>query len=119
MPNKTVSRDEEARKARRKIQASLTCTFDDSPIEFQIYELSAHGFSFLCEKKLCFFKKGAILERISIHNSANLEIINGSGHVVHDSDFDVNRTRIGVVFTKRKLDRTMPGIVRLRYCLCR
>ncbi len=104
---------EDVRKARRKTQDNAFCRFDTDPAEFTVYELSAHGFSFLCPKETCFFKKEAMLEKISIFNAEKLEIIRASGRVMHVAEFDFQKMRVGVFYTKKTLDRTISGKVRV------
>ena len=104
---------QDVRKARRKTQVDTTCRLDQDPVEFPVYELSAHGFSFLCERESCFFKKGAIFEKIKIINGEKLEIISGAGRVVHVAEFDVQKMRIGVSYTQKTLDRTVTGKIRI------
>ena len=108
-----VKEFEEVRKARRKVQNNTTCRFDSHTMELSIYELSAHGFSFLCRKESCFFKRGAILDKISIFNAEKLEIISAVGTVIHVSEFDSESMRIGVSYAKKSLDRTISGKVRI------
>ena len=108
-----VKEFEEVRKARRKVQNNTTCRFDSHAMEFLVYELSAHGFSFLCRKESCFFKRGAILDKISVLNAEKMEIIKASGTVMHLADFDFDNFRVGVSYTKKTLDRTISGKVRV------
>jgi len=104
---------EDIRNARRKIQNNITCRFDDNPLKFPVFELSSQGFSFLCQRDSCFFKRGAILDRISVLNGEELEIIKASGTIVHTVDFGYDKVRIGVFFNKKTMDRALKGKIRI------
>jgi extracellular factor (EF) 3-hydroxypalmitic acid methyl ester biosynthesis protein len=104
---------EDIRNARRKIQNNITCRFDDNPLKFPVFELSSQGFSFLCQRDSCFFKRGAILDRISVLNEEELEIIKASGTIVHTVDFGYDKVRIGVFFSKKTMDRALNGKIRI------
>jgi len=104
---------EDIRNARRKIQNNITCRFDDNPYKFPVFELSSQGFSFLCQRDSCFFKRGAILDRILVFNEEELEIIKGSGTIVHTVNFGFDKVRIGVSFSKKTMDRTLEGKIRI------
>jgi extracellular factor (EF) 3-hydroxypalmitic acid methyl ester biosynthesis protein len=101
------------RKANRKRQSDARCRFDKDPIEFHVFELSARGFSFLCTKDENIFKRGVVLERITILNAEQREIIVASGIVVHSTEFDAATMRIGVSYTTKRLDRTITGKIRV------
>ena len=108
-----ISNSEDIRKARRKRQNNSTCRFGNYRVRYLVYELSAHGFSFLCPKDSCLFNRGVILDRIIIANAEGLVIIAASGAVVHVTEFDFLSMRIGGFFTKKTLDRTIPGKIRV------
>lgn len=108
-----MSNSEETRKARRKRQDNSTCRFDNDEVRYPVYEFSAHGFSFLCPKNSCPFKRGVMLDRIAIANAEDVEIISASGTVVHVTELDFLNMRIGVLYAKKTLDRTMTGKIRV------
>jgi len=92
------------RNSQRIIQSNMSCRFDNNATLFPIHELSAHGFSFLCPTKLCFFRQGAIFNKLSILNIDKMEIISAAGTVVHTSQFDLKNMRVGVLFHKKQHD---------------
>ncbi len=104
---------EDIRHARRKEHHSISCCFDGESKSFKVYELSAYGFSFLCSKDSPLFRRGVMLDEISIHNSEGVEIILASGKIVHATEFDFETNRFGVHYTKKVLDRTITGKVRV------
>lgn len=105
--------EEESRNARRKTHHDMSCRFDNDPHVFKIHELSAHGFSFVCSKDLAYFKRGVVLEKIRITNAEGVEIIVASGRIAHSTEFDFEQNRFGVNYTKKILDRTIAGKVRV------
>ena len=108
-----VSSFEDNRNARRKSQTHTTCRFDDDRVDYRVYEMSAHGFSFLCPKEACIFKRGVVLVQIAIANGEGNEVIRGSGSVIHVTEFDYGHLRVGVRYTKKTLDRTVAGKIRV------
>jgi extracellular factor (EF) 3-hydroxypalmitic acid methyl ester biosynthesis protein len=108
---------EEIRNARRKSIRNTTCCFEKTSELYQVSDLSIKGFSFLCNKKSCFFKKGVTLESITFFDAENLKIIEASGTVVYVNGFDHANMRIGVSFIKNKILHSIVGSVRApRYC---
>jgi extracellular factor (EF) 3-hydroxypalmitic acid methyl ester biosynthesis protein len=88
------------------------CRFDDARSIHPVHELSALGFSFLCSRDDQLFKRGVFLDRISILNEERREIISASGTVVHATQFDLATQRIGVLYSRKTLDRTIAGTIR-------
>jgi extracellular factor (EF) 3-hydroxypalmitic acid methyl ester biosynthesis protein len=101
------------RKYDRSVQDSTFCIVQDIDTPFIVVEISAHGFSFACEKGDGRFSEGTELSEISVLNGTSQEIIHATGTIVHRSEFDSNQDRIGVHFVSKRLDNTMPGAVRL------
>jgi extracellular factor (EF) 3-hydroxypalmitic acid methyl ester biosynthesis protein len=104
---------DDVRTARRKMQFNITCRFDNEPNFFQVFELSAHGFSFICPKESCSFQSYQSLEDVRIVNGEGLEIISGSGTIIHVTQLDSYFMQIGVYYTKKTLDRTITGKIRV------
>ncbi len=109
----TVGSIEDTRNARRKRQTHTMCRFDDDRLEYRVYEMSAHGFSFLCPKAGCVFRRGVALDHIAIANGEGNEIVTGSGSIIHVTEFDYGHLRIGVRYAKKRLDRTIAGTIRV------
>ncbi len=101
------------RNSQRIIQSNMSCRFDNNATLFPIHELSAHGFSFLCPTKLCFFREGAIFNKLSILNIDKMEIISAAGTVVHTSQFDLKNMRVGILFQKKQHINQINGIIRV------
>lgn len=101
------------RSSQRILQENMNCQFDDNPTLFPIYELSSHGFSFLCPIELCFFRRGAFFKKVSITNIEKLELIAASGTVVHTSQFDLKNIRVGLLFEKKQHINQIKGIIRV------
>jgi len=101
------------RNSQRIIQSNMSCRFDNNATLFPIHELSAHGFSFLCPTKLCFFRQGAIFNKLSILNIDKMEIISAAGTVVHTSQFDLKNMRVGVLFHKKQHDYQIDKKIRV------
>jgi len=111
---KTFEEDlDNTRNSRRKFQTEMTCRFDDNSTEFQIWDISNSGFSFLCNKG-SFFKEGAIFNKISIFNKEKIEVINASGTISGTSEFDNDKTRIGIRYGKKRMDRMAGGKIRIQ-----
>ncbi len=104
---------EVTRNSRRKYQIEMTCRFDDNLTEFQVWDISNNGFSFLCNKG-SFFKEGAIFNKISIFNQEKNEVINATGTIVGTSEFDKSKTRVGIRFGKKRMDRMVGGKIRIQ-----
>ncbi len=103
----------EVRQARRRTQSNLYCRLDRPGSSFPIHELSAHGFSFLCLKADNQYHKWQGLEKITISNAEGVEIIAGSGVVVHVTAFDFLHRQVGVFFTRKTFDRSIAGAIRV------
>ncbi|MCG8637576.1 MAG: hypothetical protein MI863_27360 [Desulfobacterales bacterium] len=103
---------EEIRNARRKSIKNTTCCFENADELYQVSDLSIKGFSFLCNKKTCFFEKGVTLENITFFDAEKLKLIEASGTVVYVNDYDHANMRIGVAFIKNKILHSIPGSVR-------
>lgn len=103
---------EDIRTSRRQRQVNVSCRLNDLSHVFHVFELSARGFSFLCPKRLQTFKKWESLHKVVIANSENKEMINATGMVVHITEFDYLNMQVGVIYTKRVLDRTISGKIR-------
>ena len=56
----------EVRTARRKTQRDVYCAVEGEKNVYPVYELSAHGFSFLCPKDSYCFQTWETLSKIAI-----------------------------------------------------
>jgi hypothetical protein len=102
---------DQRRKATRKQSSETTCRLDRGSMRYNVYDLSAHGFSFLCEQTTV-FRKGVELETIEIADGEHHPMILASGTVVHLTQYDDRMLRVGVHYEKKTLDRTLAGTVR-------
>lgn len=89
------------------------CLLDEMEPQFELVEISAKGFSFVCDQEDSRFKVNVDLPDISIINGEAQEIIHAAGIVRHRSKFDARRDRIGISFTSKRFDNTITGRVRL------
>ncbi|TVQ29210.1 MAG: hypothetical protein EA382_00520 [Spirochaetaceae bacterium] len=103
----------EKRQYLRKTRENTYCVLDDYEPQFEVVEISAHGFSFACAHDDARFKENVRLGDISVLNGESQEIIHATGVVRHRSGFDALRDRIGVSFESKRLDNTITGRVRL------
>ena len=110
---------EDTRNARRKIRANTTCRIGVARVDYQVYEMSAHGFSFLSPKQACVFEPGFVLDNIAVANAEGNQIITGAGSVIHVTEFDYDHMRVGVRYTKKTLNRTLTGKIRVPRCFPR
>lgn len=104
---------ENTRDSKRKFQTEMICRFDDNLSEFPIWDISNNGFSFLCSTN-SFFKRGAIFNKISILNKEKLEVIKATGTIINIAEFGNDKTRVGIKFDIKKMDRTFGGKIRIQ-----
>ncbi|MFW6312324.1 MAG: class I SAM-dependent methyltransferase [Spirochaetota bacterium] len=105
--------DTDKRHYLRRTRENTYCVLDDYEPQFEVVEISAHGFSFACDREDSRFRENMSLNDISILNSESQEIIHATGVVRHRSSFDAVRDRVGVSFSSKRLDNTITGRVRL------
>ena len=86
---------------------------DDDDRTYNVYELSSDGFSFLCSDSVCNFQKWQAIHCATILNSEGVEIISAAGTVAHVTDFVEQQKHIGVFYTRKSLDRTISGRIRV------
>jgi extracellular factor (EF) 3-hydroxypalmitic acid methyl ester biosynthesis protein len=103
---------EEIRKARRKSIKRTSCQFENSAENYQVYDLSIKGFSFLCNKKNCFFDKDLQLNHIVFKDSEGKKIIEASGTVVYAKAIDHSTMKIGASFVKNRIVHSILGKIR-------
>ena len=104
---------EEKRSSARKTRENVVCMIDDIDPPFEIVELSANGFSFVCRKTDGRFRTNVRLDDISIVNGDSQEMIHATGLIRHRSEFDSENYRVGVAFESKRFDKTATGRVRL------
>lgn len=104
---------EDVRLARRKPQVNISCRIGKRGYTYPVYELSAQGFSFLCQKDSCPFQVWESLDEITISNGEGAEIISAAGTVVHVTEFDFLSVQVGVYFVKKSIDRSLSGTIRV------
>ncbi|MBU0992576.1 MAG: hypothetical protein KJ737_08795 [Proteobacteria bacterium] len=107
-----VDHFEEIRKARRKSIKRTRCRFEKSLQSYQVFDLSVKGFSFLCEKKKCFFDKDLQLDNIVFLDAEGKKIIEASGTVVYAKTFDHANMKVGASFVKNKIVHSILGKIR-------
>ncbi len=104
---------EDIRSSQRKRQQGTVCLVDDDDRKYNVYELSSDGFSFLCPDGACNFQKWQTLHCATILNSEGVEIISAAGTVAHVTNFDSQQKQVGVHYTRKSLDRTISGRIRV------
>lgn len=104
---------EDVRLARRKPQVNMACSLNGSDQTFPVLEISAKGFSFLCRKGESPYQNWETAEKIVVRNAEGVEVIAGEGTIVHVTEFDFLHTQVGVYFTRKIMDRTAPGTIRV------
>ncbi len=104
---------EDIRNAQRKLRADITCRIGSEPVDYQVHEMSVQGFSFLFPKSACTLEPGFVLDQIAIVNAEGNEIITGSGSIIHVTEFDYDHMRVGVLYSKKTLNRTITGRIRI------
>lgn len=97
----------------RKMFEHTYCLIDDIEPQFEVVEISAHGFSFACDRADERFRVSAPLRDIAILDSDSQEIIHAEGIIRHRSDFDARRDRVGVSFERKRFQNMTSGRVRL------
>ena len=103
---------EEIRKARRKSIKQTKCRFENSSESYTVHDLSVKGFSFLCEKKKCFFDKDLPLNNIIFLDAEGKKIIEASGTVVYTRAFDNGNMKVGASFVTNKIVHSILGQIR-------
>ena len=107
-----VDHFEEIRKARRKNIKRTKCRFNDDANDYPVYDLSVKGFSFLCDKKKCFFDKNLKLNNIVFQDAEGKRLIEASGAIVYAKAFDHANMKVGVSFIKNKIIHSVVGQIR-------
>jgi len=102
----------EIRKSSRKVLQSIKCHFGNDQNSYPIFEMSAHGFSFSYPKDQHLFHKGVYIDQISIQEG-ELELVSGTGEIIHVTEYDFLNYRIGVRYIKKNIDVTFNTKVRI------
>lgn len=103
----------EKRDHSRTLLEHTYCLVEDIEPQFEVVEISAEGFSFVCDRDFNTFKADTKLSDITLLDSEAQVIIHATGVVRHRSEFDARRDRVGVSFESKRFENTVAGKVRL------